>query len=80
MTNHPNTEQGTRTDTYLHFDGMAWPNPADPREVAYALRYGEPTRQQLHVAASFIAAYQQLVADPQRRRNEKVAGIRGAAS
>ena len=63
---------------YLHFDGMAWPNPEDPRSVEWRLRYGRPSRDDLMVAASFIGAYKQLVADPVRERNAKVAGIRRA--
>lgn len=63
---------------YLHFGGMAWPNPADPNDIEWTLRYGEPTREQLMVAASMVAAYKQLVADPQRTRNDKVGGIRAA--
>lgn len=64
--------------TYLSFDGMCWPNPDDPREVEWRLRYGQPTRQDLLCAASFIGAYQQLVNDPQRVRNSKVTRIRVA--
>lgn len=63
---------------YLHFDGMTWPHPGDPGEVEWTLRYGTPTREQLNVAASMVAAYKQLIEDPQRRRNEKVAGVRRA--
>ena len=37
--------------------------------------YGSPAEVRM-VAASFVAAYKQLVEDPVRRRNEKVAGIR----
>lgn len=66
--------------TYLHFDGMAWPDPADPREVEWTLRYGTPTREQVLVAASFIAAYKQLVADPQRARNDNVRRLRAACT
>lgn len=64
--------------TFLSFDGMAWPNPEDPRSVEWRLRYGEPTREDLMVAASFIGAYKQLVEDSVARRNAKVAGIRRA--
>ena len=63
---------------YLHFDGMCWPNPDDPREVAWRLTHGTPTREDLLTAVSFIGAYQQLVADPQRVRNGKVTRIRAA--
>lgn len=66
--------------THLFFNGMSWPNPADPHEVQYALRYGTPTREQLLLAATFIGAYQQLVEDPRRVRDQKVAGIRRACS
>jgi hypothetical protein len=61
---------------YLHFDGMTWPNPADPLGVEYRLRYGTPSRSDLMVAASFVAAYRQLVDDPVRRREAKIRGIR----
>lgn len=65
---------------FLHFDGMAWPDPADPLEVEYALRYGTPTRAQALTAASFVAAYKQMVGDTQHRRNANVAFIREASS
>jgi hypothetical protein len=61
--------------TFLHFDGMAWPNPDDPLEVEQALRYGEPTTEQRMVAASMIAAYKQLVEDNSRRRARMVREI-----
>jgi hypothetical protein len=63
-------------EPYLHLDGMAWPNPEDPQQVEWTLRYGNPTREDLNVAASYIAAYKQLVFDAQRVRNRKVSGIR----
>jgi|SRR6185369_8665962 len=69
-------QQHVRHPAYLHFDGMAWPNPIDPLDVEWSLRYGTPTREQLNVAASMIAAYKQLVEDPKTRRDAKVAGIR----
>ena len=68
----------TAKNSYLHFDGMAWPNPDDPALIEWQLRYGSPAEVRM-VAASFVAAYKQLVEDPVRRRNEKVAGIRAAA-
>jgi hypothetical protein len=64
--------------TYVAFDGMTWPNPADPLEVEWSLRYGAPSREQMLVAASVVAAYRQLVEDPQRIRNGKVATLRQA--
>jgi len=72
------TVSETAKNSYLHFDGMAWPNPDDPALIEWQLRYGSPAEVRM-VAASFVAAYKQLVADPVRRRNGKVAGIRAAA-
>lgn len=62
--------------TYVSFDDMTWPNPSDPRDVEWSLRYGNPSRHQMLVAASFIAAYRQLVEDSATRRNSKIAGLR----
>lgn len=63
---------------YLNFDEMTWPNPEDPADVEWALRYGTPTPAQLNIAGSVIAAYKQLIEDTTRRRNEKITGIRNA--
>ena len=68
----------SRAASFLCFDGMVWPNPNDPNEVQWRLRYGKPTREDILFAASVMSAYSQLVADPQRRRNEKVRGLREA--
>lgn len=64
--------------TYLYFDGMAWPNPDDPYEIEWRLRYGEPTKADRLVAASYIAAYRQLIQDSQRVRSDKIRQIRAA--
>lgn len=74
----PQPSEEPRKRTFLTFDGMCWPHPDDPYEVEWALRYGQPTERQLLVAASFIESYRQLVYDPQRVRNSKIAGIRRA--
>lgn len=63
---------------YLHFDGMTWPNPSALGEAQWRIVHGTPTRADLLLASSVIGAYSQLVEDSQRRRNEKVAGIRAA--
>jgi hypothetical protein len=65
---------------FLHFDDMTWPNPEDPLMIEWKLRHGEPTKNELMVAASMIAAYKQLVYDTVARRNAKVRGIRAAQS
>lgn len=63
-------------EPYLCADGMTWPNPEDPLQVEWTLRYGNPTKHHLNVAASYIAAYKQLMFDTQRVRNRKVSAIR----
>lgn len=68
-----------RNSPYLHVDGMTWPHPGDPVGVEWSLRYGDPTESVRLLAASYIAAYRQLVADSQRVRNAKIAGIRAAS-
>lgn len=65
---------------HVRFDGMTWPDPRDPAEVEWTLRYGRPTRGDLLTAASFIAAYKQLVYDNQTVRNGKVRALRAASA
>lgn len=67
-------------DAYLFFEGMTWPDPTDPLDVEWSLRYGTPTSAQLRVAASMIAAYKQLVTDSVRSRNAKIAALRTAVA
>ena len=57
-------------------DGTTWPNPADPNEVEWRLRYGNPTREDILAAASVMNAYGHLVFAPERRRREVVRMIR----
>jgi len=64
--------------TYIAFDGMSWPNPTDPLDVEWSMRYGNPSREQMLVAASFVAAYRHLVEDSAVRRNEKITALRTA--
>ena len=45
-------------------DGTTWPNPLDPGDVEWTLRYGAPTRAQMLHAASVLAAYRRLGAGP----------------
>jgi hypothetical protein len=73
------TRAGARP--YVHFQGMTWPHPDDPTGIEWRLRHGEPTRSDLLVAASYIAAYRQLVVtDNRRRRDQKIRAIRDARS
>lgn len=59
---------------------MVWPNPLDPGELQYRLRYGPPlTKGELLVAASHLEAYRYLICElPQRTRNKRVSEIRTA--
>jgi len=67
------------SDSYLCFEGMTWPNPTDPNDVQWRLRYGTPRRRDILVAASFMHAYAHLIDLPQRERNERVSQIRAVA-
>lgn len=67
------------TRGFLEFDGMVFQDPMDPCGVEHALRYGEPTREQLLQAASFIVSYRQLIYDPQQVRNQNISKIRRLA-
>ena len=69
--------------TYVHFDGMAWPNPEDPLATEWCLRWDPDgmTRNQQLVAASIISAYRQLaMLDDPERVVEKVVALRAALS
>ena len=66
-----------RVNPYLRFDGMTWPNPSDPNESQWRIRYGQPSREDLMFAASVMHAYAHLISLPQRERNERIRQIRG---
>jgi hypothetical protein len=60
-----------RPGSYVRLpNGTTWPNPVDPAEVEWRLRYGTPTRSDILVAASTMAAYRALVEGPPRLRAE----------
>jgi hypothetical protein len=64
------------------FDKMCWPDPNDPCDIAWKLRYDQQnlTPHDFFVAASVFSAYHQLVvANTQVIRNQRVASIRAAA-
>ena len=42
-------------------NGTTWPDPADPLEVEWKLRYGTPDRADLLWAAGVISAYKHLM-------------------
>lgn len=49
------------TSSYIRRDdGTVWPNPDDPAEVQWRLRYGTPSKEDLLWAASAASAYREL--------------------
>jgi hypothetical protein len=63
-------------------DGTTWPDPGDPDDVQWQLRYGEPSREQMVFAASVLAAYGRLGLGPGNRqlpalRRAAKAAVRG---
>lgn len=61
---------------------MTWPNPDDPGEVQWTLRYGRPSRADLLFAASVLDTYGHLLSLPPRvlaRRARQVREAAGAA-
>lgn len=69
-----------RPQSFLVFEGMTWPNPTDPADVQWRLRYGQPSKADLLVAASFMHAYAHLIDLPQRERNQRVNQIRASVT
>jgi hypothetical protein len=69
-------------NSYLLFDGMCWPNPDDPSDVEWKLRYSRTTLTPAEalIAASMIHAYRQLVLIDSRTRQARVMAIREASS
>lgn len=70
--------ENARQSSWVRFDGMTWPNPADPDGVEWRLRHGvqPPTRQDVLTAASFMHAYAHLIHLPRREREERIRQIR----
>lgn len=57
---------------------MDGPRPLPNPQLERTLRYGNPTRQELLCAASILAAYEQMVADPAKKRERAIAALRHA--
>jgi len=68
----------TEAQHWVSFDGMTWPNPDDPTEVQWRIQYGNPAREDLAAAVSFMAAYSQLIRLPRRTREARIRSIRKA--
>lgn len=62
---------------WLRLDGgRSFPDPSDPSDVQWRLRYGEPTKGDLLVAASVMAAYAALCYQPLTVSREILRDIR----
>lgn len=55
-----------------------WPSPVASNDIEWQLRYGQPTREQILVAASMLSAFRYLTELPQRERNEVIRDLRAA--
>lgn len=68
-------------NSYLTFGGMCWPNPEDPSEVEWKLRYARTTltAQEALIAASMMNAYKHLIGLDSRTRQKRVMELRAAA-
>lgn len=53
-----------------------WPNPKDPCEIEWKLRYGNPTKSELLIAASYISAYKSFFEKTQKDTNLYITNIK----
>jgi hypothetical protein len=67
-----------RCGRFINWNSMSWPLHIenDDDSVEWRLRYGQPTKQDLLVAASIMSAYRTLVTCTQKKRMEVVAVLR----
>lgn len=73
-----NNSEPVRQVAYIHFDEMCWPLPSP--DLEWRLRYGNPSRDDLLGAASFVAAYAALLRKSDKRRNSIAKTIGGIAN
>jgi hypothetical protein len=77
MSDKPPDPKMVADNQYLSFDGMTWPTAGTAiAQLERVLRYGTPTKSQLLVAASVLAAYRQLIWDNQSKRQRVIGAIR----
>jgi hypothetical protein len=62
--------------THLLFDEMSWPNPQATGDLEWDLRYGQPTKNDLLMAASVVSAYRALFEKPTSRSSEIIRTIK----
>lgn len=66
---------------YRFFDNMSWPAPgSDLGDLSRIFTYGEPTRNDMLVAASVINAYAELIRCPRTKRDYVVRELRKGPS
>lgn len=58
------------------FNEMTWPDPHTVGEIEWILRYGEPTKSNLMVAASIVGGYKDLIFKPQKARDKIIKELR----
>jgi hypothetical protein len=63
---------------YVTVEDMCWPDPTDPRELGWRLRYAPDglTRRDQLVLASIVEAYSSLVCMDSRTRQRRVMQLR----
>ena len=66
-------------EIFLHFDGMAWPNPCQCPSLDHKLRYGSPDKEDLLLAASIVSAYEVLVMVGSKTRSSHAGKIKKMA-
>ena len=65
---------------YQKIDDMTWPVPCRKMDnLEWQLRYGLPSMEDRLAAASLIAAYKQMIFDPQAKRRMIVSALRRGA-
>lgn len=66
---------------HRHFDDMCW-TVIDDRyhDIAWKLRYGNPTKNELMLAATVMSNYARLVEIPYKDANARVREIRNGAN
>lgn len=67
--------EDARLETWTLQDGTHWPTVDGAGQLEWLLRYGEPDRSTLLLAAAVLHAYQHLIAYP-TRQDRKLAELR----
>ena len=66
-----------KANFYRSFDGMCWPAPCERLgEIEWRARYATPARSDLLMMASVLAAYQELIGMPSKKRDRIIKELR----